>query len=109
MLRDLPPERLERFVVRVALNRFSSCLRKWKLLRWPEGFEEGSSEDDPALATEKTEQTNRLRSLFRGLPLRYREIAQLHIVEGWTHERIASDKALRQHHQDTVSAGESPP
>ena len=93
-LRDLPSERLERFVGRVALNQFYSCVRKRKLLKWPEGFEKGSSDEDPALATGKTEEAIRLLSLFNGLPLRYREITRLHIVEGWTHERIAKDKGV---------------
>ena len=68
ILQDLPFERLERFVVRVALNQFRSCVRKRKLLKWSEGFEKGSSDEDPAVATEKTEQTLRLLSLFNGLP-----------------------------------------
>jgi RNA polymerase sigma-70 factor (ECF subfamily) len=93
-LQDLPSERFERFVVRVALNQYCSWMRKRKLLNVPEGFEQGSSADDPARTTEQREQSTFLLSMLNGLPPHYREIARLHIVEGWTHERIASEKGV---------------
>jgi RNA polymerase sigma factor (sigma-70 family) len=91
-LRELPPEQFERFVVRVTMNQYCSWMRKRKMLKWPEGSEEGSSADDPAVTIERTEQSLFLLSLLNGLPPHYREITRLHIVEGWTHERIAGEK-----------------
>ncbi|MFL5245239.1 MAG: RNA polymerase sigma factor [Gemmataceae bacterium] len=91
---ELPSERLERFVIRVALNQYCSSMRKRKLLEWQERFEEGSSDEDPAHVAEGTEQFMVLLALLYQLPPLYRDIARLHIVEGWTHERIASDKGV---------------
>ena len=93
-LRDLPSERLERFVVRVALNQYHSWRRKRRPLEWREGFEEESRDEDPALATEKAEQSVCLVSLIEGLPPRYREIVRLHIMEGWTYDQIASSRGI---------------
>lgn len=95
----LLPHRLERFVVRVALNQYRSWKRKRQMLNWPDGYEVESTKDDPARNAEKTEESMILLSLVNGLPLRYREITRLHIVEGWTHERIAREKDCR---ADTV-------
>jgi DNA-directed RNA polymerase specialized sigma24 family protein len=64
------------------------------LLLLPSGYEEGSSKEDPALTTEKTELSLLFVSLLNGLPPLYRDIALLHLVEGWTHKRIASDKGV---------------
>lgn len=93
-LRGLPPERFDRFVVRVTLNRYYSELRQRRLLRLPEGFEDVSKEEDPAWAAETREQELCLLSLIDGLPARYRQVVRLHIVEGWTYARIARDKNL---------------
>jgi RNA polymerase sigma factor (sigma-70 family) len=93
-LRELPSERFERFVVRVALNLFCSWMRKRKLSEWPEGLDEKSKDEDPALTVEKTEQSIILRLLIDRLPPRYRDITRLHIFEGWTHERIAIEKGV---------------
>jgi len=93
-LRDLPSERLERYVVRVALNQYWSWKRRRNLVKWPEGFEKSSSGEDPALAAEKADQSLCLHSLFNGLPPVYREVVRSHLVEGWTFKRIANDKGV---------------
>lgn len=91
---NLPPERFERFIVRVTLNRYHSLIRKRKPLEWSEAFEERSRDEDPALAAEKTEFSRILLAWLNELPPPYREVARLRIIEGWSHERIAAEEGI---------------
>jgi RNA polymerase sigma factor (sigma-70 family) len=93
-LQTLCPNRFERFVIRVTLNQFISTRRKRKMLDWPHGLDQSSSDADPALEAEQSEQSLCVDSLLRGLPSHYQDVTRLRIVDGWTHERIASEKGL---------------
>ncbi len=84
----------EGFAVTVALHLYYSLARRRKpreLWQWDDN---GSRKEDPALTTERTDQSMVLLSLLDALPSLYREITRLHIVEGWTQQRIARDRGL---------------
>ncbi len=85
---------LSRIVVRITLNQLFSWLRQRKMHQWPEEFEVCSREEDPSSTMEKREQVLFFLAIFNGLPPLYRDVARLHVLEGWTHERIAKVKGI---------------
>jgi RNA polymerase sigma factor (sigma-70 family) len=84
----------ERFVAAVARNHYVSWLRKRRPGEWPKGLDDESSDEDPAEFVEQAERKMHLASMLQALPIQYRDTAWLHIIEGWTHDRIAREKGL---------------
>ncbi len=84
------------YVATVALNRLCSRARdrNRKMVELPPELLFHSRDEDPAETSEKTEQSTILLAILGRLPPLYREIARLHIVEGWTHEQIARKRMV---------------
>lgn len=76
------------YVVRMALNRLLSSVRKRKPAELPETFEGTRCDQDPARIVENQELACKLRARLSKLPHCYRDIVQMR-VDGFTHEQIA--------------------